>query len=374
MQFVNVLSSSPQKIARLGWKLITERSLQRTGDRILGALELPRPMQAYSHWLNIRGWACARDGQPVTVVVKAGGRTLAELHPSTPRPDVARVHPGVPGSDRSGFESIVPASALPRRRMAVVRVEAQIGNASVSVTRTLSVVPVLRFSGRSFGLPRFAYEKVWDRSSATLADARISVAGYDDDAEWKRSGASTANHVAEKTQISPSDIVLEVGCGAGRVGTQLAHRCSRWIGADVSSNMLKFAEVALRESGQANVSFVHLNGVDLTGVAHTTIDVVYCTTVFMHLDEWERFRYVADSFRVLRPGGRIYFDNFDLGSEMGWALFEETSRLDAAARPPNVSKSSTGEELRVYAEKAGFVNIEIERGALFVTIVAEKPR
>jgi SAM-dependent methyltransferase len=168
-------------------------------------------------------------------------------------------------------------------------------------------------------------------------------------------------------------VVLEIGCGAGRVGTKLAPLCGQWIGADVSTNMLAFAREGLAESGHRNVSFVHLNGVDLAGVPDASVDVVYCTAVFMHLDEWERYRYIADAYRVLRPGGRIYFDNFCLGSSMGWHLFEETAGLDPATRPPNVSKSSTGEELQVYAEKAGYRNIRVIRGELFVTLVAEKP-
>ena len=35
-----------------------------------------------------------------------------------------------------------------------------------------------------------------------------------------------------------------------------------------------------------------------------SVDVVYCTIVFMHLDEWDRYSYpIRDAFRVLRPGG-----------------------------------------------------------------------
>jgi hypothetical protein len=68
-----------------------------------------------------------------------------------------------------------------------------------------------------------------------------------------------------------------------------------------------------------------------------------------------------------------YADNFLLDSEMGWELFQQMARIDPAARPRNVSKSSTGEELQIYAQKAGFVNVEIARGALFVTMAGEKP-
>ena len=75
---------------------------------------------------------------------------------------------------------------------------------------------------------------------------------------------------ATEAAVGPTDVVLEIGCGAGRVGRHLAPHCARWIGADVSVNMIRFAEEGLGD--HRNVSFVKLNGFDLTGVetAHST--------------------------------------------------------------------------------------------------------
>ena len=103
-----------------------------------------------------------------------------------------------------------------------------------------------------------------------------------------------------------------------------------------------------------------------------SVDVAYCTGVFMHLDEWDRFRYVTEAFRVLRAGGRLYIDNFNLLSEEGWTLFESLCRLDPVARPANISKSSTPEELRLYATRAGFANVRVRTGGLWVSVFGEK--
>ena len=135
--------------------------------------------------------------------------------------------------------------------------------------------------------------------------------------------------------------------------------------------MLKFAREALQR--HPNVSFVHLNGFDLTGIADQSQDAVYCTAVVMHLDEWDRYRYLTEFFRVLRPGGVVYVDNFDLRSPEGWKLFTEMATLDVAMRPPNVSKGSTPQELTWYAERAGFADITWETGTLWLTVVARKP-
>ena len=83
-------------------------------------------------------------------------------------------------------------------------------------------------------------------------------------------------------------------------------------------------------------------------------------------------RALGEAYRVLKPGGRIYYDNFGLTTPEGWKLFQLTAKMDPAARPPNISKSSTAEELQWYAARAGFQNIRVRPGALFVTIIADK--
>ncbi len=217
---------------------------------------------------------------------------------------------------------------------------------------------------------RSHYGRVWDSVAQTASDARKAVAGYTDTEEWTRSGDLTATDVAEETAITANDIVLEIGCGAGRVGARLAPRCGRWIGADVSANMLTHAREAL--AGIHNASFVLLDGRGLTGITSASIDVVYCTTVFMHLEEWDRYRYVQEACRVLRPGGRIYIDSFSLLSPDGWQLFEGLSTLPPGERPPHISKASTPQELEAYVRHAGFVDTRVREGQLFVTVVARR--
>ena len=160
---------------------------------------------------------------------------------------------------------------------------------------------------------------------------------------------------------------MEIGCGAGRVGRFLAPACRHWTGGDVSPNMLHFAATALADL--PNVSTVQLNGYDLTGVADRSFDVVYCTGVFMHLDEWERYRYIVEARRVLRPGGRLYVDNFNLLEPEGWALFMEHFRQDPSKRPANVSRHSTPAELEAYVTNAGFTDVKVRTGGLWVTVV-----
>ena len=104
------------------------------------------------------------------------------------------------------------------------------------------------------------------------------------------------------------------------------------------------------------------------------MDLVYCTVVFMHLYEWDRFRYVKEAWRVLRPGGRCYFDNIDLTSTNGWKVFEDSNAYRPDERPAYLAMTSTADELRTYGIRAGFDRVETHRwDDAWVALTGVKP-
>jgi ubiquinone/menaquinone biosynthesis C-methylase UbiE len=206
---------------------------------------------------------------------------------------------------------------------------------------------------------RSRYKATWEHLSSTFGHAKMAVAGTTDEDELDRSGSHTVEILERLVGINPSDVILEIGCGVGRVGKLLSPRCLKWIGTDISSSMLKYA--AKRLKGLKNVELVELGAVGLKEVDANSVDVVYCTVVFMHLYEWDRYTYVQEAFRVLRPGGRCFFDNVDITSSHGWKVFMEGCSYDIERRPAHLSMVSTGEELQTYLLRAGFKDIRVHR-------------
>jgi ubiquinone/menaquinone biosynthesis C-methylase UbiE len=152
-------------------------------------------------------------------------------------------------------------------------------------------------------------------------------------------------------------VVLEIGCGIGRVGKLVAPLCQKWIGCDVASNMLLLAAERLRDL--PSVELKEISGYDLKGVGDDSVDVVYCTVVFMHLEPWDRYNYILEAFRVLRPSGRIYVDNINLCSEGGWKVFEVHRAMSSTNRPSHMTQNSTPQEMEAYLTRAGFSDVEI---------------
>ena len=182
----------------------------------------------------------------------------------------------------------------------------------------------------------------------------------------------TVRNVLELARIGAEDEVLEIGCGVGRIGLDLARHCRHWTGVDISSNMLRFAADRLR--GLENIRLVHLQRVGLAEFPDASFDVVYVTNMFPHIDEYDRWGYFKEAFRVLRPAGRIFVDNVDLECDAGWTVFaNDAMRFHDLERPPYIPRYSTAAELMSYPARAGFQRVIAHRCSPLVIITAVKP-
>jgi SAM-dependent methyltransferase len=219
---------------------------------------------------------------------------------------------------------------------------------------------------------RSEYKKIWNRQAQDFDTAALAVAGHTDEPTLDLTARGTVDILRRTVGIEPTDLFLEIGCGIGRVAGRLSQECLHWFGTDISGDMLRHAAGRLRD--RTNVTLVELSTVGLDEFPDDGLDVVYCTVVFMHLLEWDRYRYVQEAYRVLRPGGRAYFDNVPLDTEHGWSVFLDSARYPFARRPAHISMTSTREELRTYLTKAGFAEIQIHDLANgFIAATGRKP-
>ncbi|MES2695227.1 MAG: class I SAM-dependent methyltransferase [Verrucomicrobiota bacterium] len=202
------------------------------------------------------------------------------------------------------------------------------------------------------------YKSVWNSLSGSKKEAYLVVSGYTDEDKFHADGEDTADILRETVGVKPDDVFLEIGCGVGRVGRILSPFVKEWIGCDVSANMLRLA--GRRLLGLHNTRLQEVSGYDLQPIPDASVDVVYTTVVFMHLEEWDRYNYVLEAMRVLKPGGRFYCDNVDISSPTGWAVFEESRKnFSPKGRPAQISKCSTQPELKAFVDHAGFVDTHV---------------
>ena len=203
------------------------------------------------------------------------------------------------------------------------------------------------------------YKQTWNNLAHEMESAKNFVSGFQEEDEFKRTAIKTISVLKQTVGIKSTDEILEIGCGVARVGKELAPICKNWTGSDISSNMLMHAQKRLVDA--ENTSLVELSKVGLHEFADEKFDLVYSTVVFMHLFEWDRYTYVKEAFRVLRPGGKCFVDNLDITSETGKNMFLEGHSYEVDERPDYLSMISSGDELESYLHWAGFTNVELLR-------------
>ncbi|HML14003.1 MAG TPA: methyltransferase domain-containing protein [Xanthobacteraceae bacterium] len=149
--------------------------------------------------------------------------------------------------------------------------------------------------------------------------------------------------VVGRLRLSPTDRVLEVGCGPGFFSPAVARRLSagHLTLLDAQAGMLAMAARRLKQHGLAN--FTAVTGLaELLPFADAAFDAVFMITVLGEVPD--RAAALAEAARVLRPGGRF-------------------SATEAAGDPDRVRRA----ELDERAAGAGLAKAESFPGLLAAT-------
>ena len=147
------------------------------------------------------------------------------------------------------------------------------------------------------------YRGTWNFHARTKTAAYDAIlTGVHDETTFDERGRAFAERL--RPLLPPGALVLDIGCGMGRVEKWLAPICAEAHGIDVSNRMLRFARE--RCAGLSNVHFHLGTGRDLQGLADASFDLVFSVFVLQHMEREDVMRYLAEIRRVLRPGGRFY--------------------------------------------------------------------
>ncbi len=131
--------------------------------------------------------------------------------------------------------------------------------------------------------------RFWDKAARKYAaDPIADMVGYE----------RTLNAV--RALLKPSDAVLEVGCGTGTTALKLAGAAARYLGTDVSSEMIAIAREKAASEGAAGVSF-EVGTPNAPPWPDASADVALAFNL-LHLVP-DRAAALAGIHRVLKPGG-----------------------------------------------------------------------
>jgi ubiquinone/menaquinone biosynthesis C-methylase UbiE len=149
----------------------------------------------------------------------------------------------------------------------------------------------------------------------------------------------------------PTDTVLDLGCGIGRVARYVAPLCRELWAVDVSETMLGLARA--RMADVLNVRFVLGSGTSLHPVPSESVDFAYSLLTLQHVEREHAFKLLRELRRVLRPGGTAYVTFPNLLSDEYLQAFLQYVQSDEVANPAR-ARFYTPEEVRRLLPAAGF--------------------
>jgi SAM-dependent methyltransferase len=146
-------------------------------------------------------------------------------------------------------------------------------------------------------------------------------------------GLPTTRDQADRITLTNDSRVLDIGCGIGGPSRFLAHTYGcRVDGIDLTPELVEAGQVLTERCGLANHVTLQLGDALDLSFPNGTFDVVWCQNVTMNIADKARF--LANVYRVLKPGGLFTSTEFSLGPggdiifPLMWAYDASTNFLD----------------------------------------------
>lgn len=157
--------------------------------------------------------------------------------------------------------------------------------------------------------------------------------------------------------LRPEHTVIDVGCGSGRLAYALREELTgTYVGIDVVPSLYEYAQ---RICGRDDWRFYSAPGTTIPE-PDGSADFITFFSVFTHLQFEETYRYLQESARVLKPGGKIVFSFLEFRIPSHWFIFEN-SLLDT--NPEKVLNQFMDRDgIQAWASHLGLQVVEIYDG------------
>jgi SAM-dependent methyltransferase len=258
--------------------------------------------------LVVQGWAASADaGVLETVKVSAAGRTFdsCQIAKHLPRPDVKRSYPELDRAESSGFQVRVPLTPEEQRYV-----------------RLVALTPV--------------FERGEGQVVVHIINPALPLPGQEDvdcigGGDYVPISLEFCGHFIQLAGLRPTEAVLEIGCGVGRMAYSLAHYLTppaRYDGFDVVERLIRWCHQVITPRFP-NFVFHHADLYNkmynpagkmapedfLFPYESEKFDFVFLTSVFTHMLAKDMRHYLDEIYRVLKPGGRCLATFFLLNEE-----------------------------------------------------------
>src|SRR3954452_2138915 len=229
-------------------------------------------------------------------------------------------------------------------------------------------------------------DRVAGRADPLIPPRRLHFVGHAE-SDFAATGAEFLGHFTALGGLMPTDRVLDIGCGIGRMARPLAGFLDgakgSYDGFDVNAEGIAWCRE--RYAGHPRFTFVvadlfnaRYNPAGAQSAqaftfpyAAASFDFALATSVFTHLLEGEADRYLAESARTLAPGGRLFATWFPLDDDSRAAIGAGRAALPFLAPEKRVAVVSDAVPEEAIAFDRGWLAVATARHGLVVDAVHE---
>jgi ubiquinone/menaquinone biosynthesis C-methylase UbiE len=202
-----------------------------------------------------------------------------------------------------------------------------------------------------------------------VSGAMKAIFNGDDTEVFERTGRDQAEVLAALLPSADS-VVVDIGCGIGRVAKYMAPHSKLLWAVDVSAEMLTMAQE--RMSDQQNVSYARCTDTRIPDIGDASVDFVYSVLVLQHLEREDAFLMLREIRRMLRTGGLAYLTFPNLLSDVYLDSFVTYAESGEAAINPVRARIYTPQEVERLLPAAGLTVTELQAGVEII-VQAERP-
>jgi ubiquinone/menaquinone biosynthesis C-methylase UbiE len=204
-----------------------------------------------------------------------------------------------------------------------------------------------KWTSRLFSSARFSWELAGLSRALTM---EAVLRGFSGEQEFWKTGERDASRLLRF--VDSSSVVLDVGCGIGRVMKFIAPHCKAIVGVDTSSLILRRAKREL--TNFKNCHFYRDDFKRFNIFPDNSFGLIYSFYTLQHMEKEDAYMCLRRMQSLLKPKGILYLQLPDFTADHYFSLFEEYALLGSkygarvrAYTKPEIEKLFEGAGIRL---------------------------